>query len=1211
MTTADVVPSPQDAPKPSWCWPEWRREKGYRLLARYVSPRSLVGLGLREDVADLRNGGSAARDVDRVVAERLYNNLKAKEIAYAIQPWVPGGVAQQIRHPWWLMRDKWGTCLDFATTYAAMCLEARVAPLLAVSSLGGDGHAFVVISSGRLSNARKLQPFALDGTDEDENGVLVVHDRGPLLEALAAGNLTVIDCVAATNGASFEEAVDSGGTHLRTSRWTLRLVDVPWLHELEETTPLDPPTARPAIRPYVPGVSAELVDFGKHSKLLADLRGEAGTVVLLGPSGQGKSTIARRLASDVPFGCGWFLNASEPQALINSLAEAELAERNQTGAGIAKADREGFAFSALGRLRDTEERWVVVLDNADGEPERLLPNLPRPNDRQLVVITTTNPDWRQLPGFVVWDVPPVDDEEVADVLGGSELLTLVAGRPLLLRAFRRLGSELRWSGVQIAKHAPTDPMDEEARGPATYWAALRQAPEFGDEEVKTSAYSSYLPPDYQPVALLADLVPPANDVVVRLAALGLVSYETGTESVRLHRLFGAAIRANLEETQPALCEEVVVRVARSDAALNVLDGYGDFQTISRLDERLGAMDARSGVDLALGLALYGVAGLLELHGHTRRSGGTYENAQRHFNPETEPQHVAGCLHGRARPVNQHYANDEGRLRTALEWAERAQALLETVNNGIDGDRCYAMQGLLKQKLAKFPEPGESVVALTREALAMLEDAHDRRSKRLGSDDPELARSLFNLAGVRIDLAKIESDNAAALLDAAEAVYEEVAKKRHRIYGRDVHPHIAACLIGFGYVNYFRALLISTAKREDQARWLRAATESTIAAIRQREAQEGALDLDETVKCAKFLAKVALARHGSPVAPVKTVASVADEAVRELTSARRLLAPMPLLPADGAGLDAAIDKWVRSPALLELVEEFGGELPERDVAGRLAWLEEFSVLWDFRAGKERNFAAIPQFLPATEKVILAVADALGMVGTTGPRNSHYEHVLILGGLVRGCLARPLHAAKLLRDGTITTDSVTALSAYRPLAGDELGLAERAGESHLIDEFGAMDAGVQRAFGVGEPVSDRGEESPVVGASWRVREYRTGADLAVRVVAAPSTEPGTRRSNTSDTYAWFATELAKLMPSERVLLVTSDIYRPFQHAEALRMLTLPYQVEIDAVGMRAGALDRRLTHEFRPHNYLQEVRSTIRAIQMLHSALLERARRLEMS
>jgi hypothetical protein len=313
---------------------------------------------------------------------------------------------------------------------------------------------------------------------------------------------------------------------------------------------------------------------------------------------------------------------------------------------------------------------------------------------------------------------------------------------------------------------------------------------------------------------------------------------------------------------------------------------------------------------------------------------------------------------------------------------------------------------------------------------------------------------------------------------------------------------------------------------------------------------------------------------------------------------------PPLPSTIADVPAAIDAWARSPALAELVAAFhDGEGPpgDADLATLLAWLEEFSLRWDFRGGKERNLVADQVFDPATHALILRVADELGLVGTLPPPSDSYDQVLILGGLVRACLARPLHAASLLESGGIRARSLAALGGYRPLRGDELELAARSGHSHLTDEFDAMNAGVRAAFDVGEPISDRGERSDEVGASWRVVEYAGPHGTPLRVVGAPSSEPGVRRANTPDTYAWFARELAKLRGGERLLVVTSDIYVRFQHADAMRMLALPFGVEIHAVGIQPGDVDPRLEQTFAPHNYLQEIRSTIRALRALHEAL----------
>lgn len=316
---------------------------------------------------------------------------------------------------------------------------------------------------------------------------------------------------------------------------------------------------------------------------------------------------------------------------------------------------------------------------------------------------------------------------------------------------------------------------------------------------------------------------------------------------------------------------------------------------------------------------------------------------------------------------------------------------------------------------------------------------------------------------------------------------------------------------------------------------------------------------------------------------------------------------PPLAPDGSDAAAAIEAWTRSPALDELVRLSGGELPAGlDLPELLTWLERFSEAWDFRGGKERNLFEARSLDPAIEKKIKSGAAALGLVrGGTVPRG-RYDHVLILGGLARACLARPLYAAKLLAEGAIEAGSVTALGGYRELKGDEVGLVERvAGEridaETVADEFDAMDAGIRAAFGLGSPDRERGEESELVGGSWRVHEYTTAAGLPVIVAAAPSAEPGERRTNTADSLEWFATELSGLEPGQRVLMVTSDIYVPFQHADALRTIGLTNEIEVETAGIQPGDLDPRLSQVFSADAYLQEVRSTIIAFGRLLAAI----------
>jgi hypothetical protein len=310
--------------------------------------------------------------------------------------------------------------------------------------------------------------------------------------------------------------------------------------------------------------------------------------------------------------------------------------------------------------------------------------------------------------------------------------------------------------------------------------------------------------------------------------------------------------------------------------------------------------------------------------------------------------------------------------------------------------------------------------------------------------------------------------------------------------------------------------------------------------------------------------------------------------------------VPLLAA--TDLNDGIRGYVDSEAMRALVAEFSGPahepMPEGDLAANLAWLDRFSERWDFRGGQERNLVTDVEMSDARAELVLAAADSLGLTGHTVPALSEYEHMLILGGLVRACIARPLHCARLIEDG-LRAGSVTALGGYRPLGGNELPLADSFGMAQHDNEFDVMDEGVRMAFSLGEPLNDRGVTSEEVGASWRVREYSGVDGLDVRVIAAPSSEPGVRRANTPDTYAWFASEVAHLQHGQRLLVVTTSIYVPFQHANAVRMFALPFGVSVETVGAEPGDLDARLSQQFLPHNYLQEIRSTIRALRELCS------------
>ncbi|THV41705.1 hypothetical protein [Glycomyces buryatensis] len=318
-------------------------------------------------------------------------------------------------------------------------------------------------------------------------------------------------------------------------------------------------------------------------------------------------------------------------------------------------------------------------------------------------------------------------------------------------------------------------------------------------------------------------------------------------------------------------------------------------------------------------------------------------------------------------------------------------------------------------------------------------------------------------------------------------------------------------------------------------------------------------------------------------------------------------PVPLPRYDGPetapqSLIADITAWIGSDALRHLVNAFGGDPLGRDPDSYLDYLDAFSAEhWDFRAGRERFETRAKELSAPCEAEVRAAARALGLGGIASPNWERYTHVLVLGGLAGSCLLRADFAARLLKSG-VTADRVTGVGGFRPLTEAEVESAARTGLDCGRFEVDAMAAGLKRAFGIAaEPeVEIGGDPHREPERAWQVAAYASEG-RTVHVIAAPSSQPERRRADTVDTCRFWADRVAGLVPGDRILVVTSAPFVPFQHCEAIAHMGLPHGCGIDTVGVdHASAPEPHLRQEYTASAYLQEVRSAIRSMRRLHSA-----------
>jgi hypothetical protein len=836
-------------------WPDWK-VGDMPSLARYVSVPALdeTSLPAPDRYTDAGPAWGRGKDVARRVYESIlglglkYMHEPWREKAFGLQDWEP---MQRVRYPAWVWRDVGGTCLDLAILYATALMRAQIRPYivilyppeLAEGARGGpQGHAFVLADLRAPLTDQHWQPtppspMERPASQAGREGELIIwagQELPPYLLAVdptrATTNFPLGGGWTSPRAEGFAQSAAAAGGYLAGT--DARLCDVATA-QLRGHPALGRPAdgATPAIwarLPEMPEVTRYPSRVAEHERLA----GARGRIVIYGPSGFGKSTLAYERARSADGGYGWFLNAADRPALQAQLAQAENDQRARGySQPLERLDQVPFSDLAVRRLEVSDAPWVLVLDNANGRPGDITPLLPRdigPN--QTVIVTTTNPDWLE-------EWPESDPArpathivlkalDRADMAGIDEgLRDLLDGSPLFYEAAR--------TALEAGARVP-----RAAQGAAGLVWQLAQDYLAGRPAAIDLAYLiAWAPPVALPVADFTGLFPVAwpLDALVGLGRslerAGLARFLTHpAPSVLMHRLVAARIRSHderLVQVPGRQAAPAPVALLAVDAGQDVMARLGDAESFTRLEAFLGAERDPRVPARTWGLAVYGIARAGEIRGRSAQSSSLFEKAIGFLDEELDRSVLSECWNGRARHLKDHPPADPGQrvqaLDTALSWAVAARSLAtEAASEAPAGsqqelwdlvraERAHAMQGLIMRKQAGVIADAAVKKERRAAAMAILAQSEAGRTKYLEElgikDSPDADRARFNLGGSGIGLATLSrGGEAEKYLRAALDAYQEAKRIRVRRYGEGIAlPSIAACDYGIAVAYYYGAV----------------------------------------------------------------------------------------------------------------------------------------------------------------------------------------------------------------------------------------------------------------------------------------------------------------------------------------------------------------------------------------------------------------------
>lgn len=300
------------------------------------------------------------------------------------------------------------------------------------------------------------------------------------------------------------------------------------------------------------------------------------------------------------------------------------------------------------------------------------------------------------------------------------------------------------------------------------------------------------------------------------------------------------------------------------------------------------------------------------------------------------------------------------------------------------------------------------------------------------------------------------------------------------------------------------------------------------------------------------------------------------------------------------------EWINTPELEVLVEQFGSKIPQGlGNEGKLRWMVEFSKNWDFRSAqkvaydsktgeKARWLVDNTALSEQQTSAAMNVAQKLGMVDCTPPIQTAYDVILVLGGARMSCFFRMKYAKELCDSRGITAKEIVGLTGMRLISESERSATDTYAPG-AGTEFDLMCAAAQNVFEAAQVETFKKTTDENMNSSWAKVQYKDKGGVPITVLAAPSSEPEKRRANTADTFTFWK-EQRNIQRGKQLLLVTSQIYVPYQQLEAARILGLMCGHSVETVGFPrewSATMQGLQTAA----NYLQEIRSTLISMNKL--------------